>query len=259
MPGLWQLGNAPPDGLCGAVYMVGDGNELALVDCGNARSYPILKHELATMDVRPQDISAVYMTHGHSDHYEGGVPLRAESDATMFVGGADRPAVETGDYWGTAGFYYGRHTLPLVETEVIGNGYERRLGMVTLRAIETPGHTRGSMTYELDIPRAGATVGLLGDTAWGGWHKRIGSDFTAWEKSVEILRGRNLTAVSFGHCVNTLVPAGPHLELLQGQIGRYGNAYDDIPLHYFDELQAAKAGFMGSSPKVKPPFLEQVA
>ncbi len=241
LPGLWQLGDVPPDGNCGAIYLVGEGNELALVDAGTAAGYPLLKQELAQAGLKPQSIKAVYVTHGHQDHYEGAVPLGRESDATVFVGQPDRQAVEIGDYWKTAGFYYGRHTLPLPETEPIGNDYEQRLGNVTLRAIETPGHTMGSVTYELVIPQANAIVALLGDIGWGGWHERIGSDLDAWKVSLERLRGRQYTHVSFGHCINTLVAAEPHLSQLQSEIGTYGNAYDTIPDQYFNETMATKA------------------
>jgi hydroxyacylglutathione hydrolase len=241
LPGLRQFGTKPPDGSCGAIYLVGDESELALVDCGTAGNYPLLKQELAAEGLRPQDISTVYITHGHGDHHEGGVLLREESDAEIYVGKADRKAVETGDYWGTAGFYYGRHTLPLPETMSIGNGYERRIGGVLLRALETPGHTMGSITYELEIPDADATVALMGDTAWGGWHDRTGSDLEAWKLSVELLIGRDYTSLSFGHCVNKLVPAPLHLQRLQQEIGCYHNAYDSIPPHYFNEAIALPA------------------
>jgi hydroxyacylglutathione hydrolase len=235
LPGLRQLGDSAPDGSCGATYVVGEGSELALVDAGTAANYPYLKSELASAGVRPQDIKYVFITHGHPDHYEGAVSLRGESDATVFVGEADRRAVATGDYWLTGGFFYARHPLLLPETTAIGTGYELRLGSITLRAIETPGHSKGSMTYEVEIPRPDALVALLGDTGWGGWHEKIGSDLEVWKESAGNLCARPYTHVSFGHGTNELVIAQPHLTEMYEQIGTYGNAYDDIPLWHFNE------------------------
>jgi hypothetical protein len=64
------------------------------------------------------------------------------------MGEADRAAVHAGDYFGTAGFYYGQHTLPLPDTEPIGDGYIERYGDIEIEVIETPGHTLGSVTYK---------------------------------------------------------------------------------------------------------------
>jgi glyoxylase-like metal-dependent hydrolase (beta-lactamase superfamily II) len=235
LPGLRQFGTEAPDSHSGAIYLVGEGAELALVDAGSAANYASLREELADVGITPQDIQAVYITHGHSDHYEGAIALRKESDADIYIGEADRASVAVGDYWKTAGFYYGKHSESLPGTKSIGDGYERRFGGVTLRAIETPGHTMGSITYELEIPEAAARVALLGDLGWGGWHEKIGSDLEAWRASVGKLQQRRYTHVSFGHCVNVLVSAEPHLTLLHSQIGVYGNAYDTIPEHYFVE------------------------
>jgi hydroxyacylglutathione hydrolase len=232
LPGLRQS-SIEPDGSCGAIYLIGEGKELALVDSGAASNYEVLRQELADEGIAPQDLQAVYITHGHGDHYEGAVELRKESDAIVYVGEADRLAVETGDYWKTAGFFYGRDILPLADTQPIGNGYERHIGNVILRAIETPGHTMGSITYELLLPHVNAKVALMGDTAWGGWHERLGSDLELWKKSIEELRSREYTSLSFGHCVKKLIDATPHLDQLYDEIGLYNNAYDDIPARHF--------------------------
>jgi glyoxylase-like metal-dependent hydrolase (beta-lactamase superfamily II) len=244
-PGLWQIGIDIPGCESAASYLIGGPREWALVDAGGLGHYDELKHELGQRGIEPKDIQALYLTHPHSDHYEGGVLLRQESDADVYVGAQGVGVLAKGDYWRTAGFYYGRRPLPLTGAEPIGNGYERRFGNVVISALETPGHSPDSISYELNFRHSLVRIGLLGDTAWGGWHGLIGSDFSDWDDSVGLLRSRAFTAVSFGHDTMKLIShngsAEPHLARLAANIGNYLNSYDDIPEEYFDIDKASPA------------------
>ena len=232
-PGLRQSTDIASDGESSTIFVVGDGEDIALVDSGPASRYQVLKAELVRSGIDPADVKDMYITHGHSDHYESVALFRRDGYMPdVYIGEADRRAVEKGEYFGTAGFFYGKHTLPVAETFTISNGYERRFGSVMLRAVEAPGHTPGSMAYVLE--NDGLRVGLLGDLGWGGWHPLIGSDFTKWEESVDTLQGLDLTHVSFGHGPTRLIEAKPHLHKLRQQIGKYANAYDNIPASNFN-------------------------
>src|SRR5689334_8103469 len=73
------------------------GPEPTLIDCGSSEGYAALKRDLAAFGYRPADIKRVIATHGHWDHLSGMALLRQESDAQLFIHGADRAQVETGD------------------------------------------------------------------------------------------------------------------------------------------------------------------
>lgn len=232
-PALKQIGPDEKRGFSAAIYVVGEGDRRAIVDAGDALDFALWEQELIDNDIDPATITDIYITHGHSDHYEGAVLFREKyPDVNVYIGSGDQRAVETADYYLTAGFFYGKQTLPLLGTLAIGDGFERRYRGVAVRAHETPGHTEGSMSYELLIKNFGR-VGILGDTAWGGWSPLIGSRLDLWRGSVDKLIKLNLDYLTFGHGVTRLVEAKNHLGLLASQIGQYGNAYDHVPLEYY--------------------------
>jgi hydroxyacylglutathione hydrolase len=102
-------------------YLLVEEGEAALVDPGDASVARALAEELG---VQPRWI---LHTHGHADHVGGTAELRAAWGATVLghPGDAQRFAPDA----------------PLVEGE-------RRLGPLTLRVHEAPGHTAGSLLLE---------------------------------------------------------------------------------------------------------------
>jgi glyoxylase-like metal-dependent hydrolase (beta-lactamase superfamily II) len=200
-----------------------------------------IEREMATIGRHPSEIEAMYVTHGHGDHYGIAKDLQEAYNIPVYVGQADRRAVETGNYWLSAGFFYGRFFGPVQETVAVGDGYERAVGGIILRAVEVPGHTPGSIAYELDFGD-GDIIGLFGDALWGGHHPAIGSDTTVWKESIQKVLGRKLTGLSFGHGLNHIVRhVRPHLQLFQEQIETCFNAYDYVPPEYFDVVHALRA------------------
>jgi len=239
-PGLRQVARVPSDGRSSTIFIVGEGKTIAAIDCGPAQYYQTLKDELGDEGVDLSALTDIFVTHGHSDHYEAAALFRRDGyTPNVHVGELDRYAVETGDYFGTAGFFYRQHTLPVPETLSIGDGYVESFGKVAVRAFEIPSHTMGSIAYVVE--NDGLKVGILGDAAWGGWHPLIGSDLDKWEESIEMVQSLDLTHVSFGHGPTELIAAKSHLRKLRRQIGKYANAYDILPPINFDQNTAEPA------------------
>lgn len=127
--------------------------EAFLVDPGDEAEYLI--SELNRREVR---LRAVLLTHGHFDHALAVSAVKeAYPGAEVLMGERERPMAENEDL--NSGFP-GQHCSYAVDRYLAG-GEEISLAGVTLRVLETPGHTAGSVCYyaeELGVLFAGDTL-----------------------------------------------------------------------------------------------------
>lgn len=183
-------------------YLV-NGNEPTLIDCGSQAGYAQLKRNLHAFGLDPTDIKRVIATHGHWDHLSGMASLRAESGATLLMHQGDRVAVETGDFDLTASFLYDR-SFPQVQVDrILSDGDVLQVNDLEIQIFHTPGHSPGSISL---LTRVGG-LGLLiaGDTVWGGYHPKIGSDLDAWSDSLDRLLTLNFDVMTVGHHAPALI------------------------------------------------------
>jgi glyoxylase-like metal-dependent hydrolase (beta-lactamase superfamily II) len=165
-------GNAPlPDGadLPGGVRLVKDGmvaffvlpaggTSVALVDCGNHSDAKQIFTELARRNAKPEDVKAIFLTHGHGDHTSGCRQFpRAEvmalaPDVSLAAG------TETAHGMLSRFFKNGPDKAVKV-TRVIKDGETVQVGQLSVRVFAIPGHTDGSAAYLAD------GVLFLGDSA----------------------------------------------------------------------------------------------
>ncbi|WP_274650803.1 MBL fold metallo-hydrolase [Paenibacillus humicola] len=200
------------------------GGEPALVDCGSSEGYPTLRENLASLGVKPGDIRAVYATHGHWDHLSGFAALREESGAKLFIHANDRLQTENGDPERTAAFLYGMPFPPAKADGTLEEGDSVRAGCYELEVIHTPGHTPGSVSFRFRSPVG--TILIAGDTMWGGFHPKVGSDLDDWGASLDKLLARDFDLMTFGHLHPTLVyDAKAKVEEARRQLGTYLNPW----------------------------------
>jgi hydroxyacylglutathione hydrolase len=211
-----------------SAYLVA-GDEPALIDCGSAAGYPALKRNLAELGLAPKDIRKVYATHGHWDHISGYAALKEDNpDVQLYIHEAARESVETGDVELTAAFLY---DLPFPQMAVDGllrdgdaltiggsnGGYEAKL-------VHTPGHTPSCVSFVLQV--GDSRLLIAGDTLWGGFHPRVGSNLDAWHRSLAKLASEDFDVMSFGHLPPTLVlDAKTKVLEAQKQLGVYFNPW----------------------------------
>jgi glyoxylase-like metal-dependent hydrolase (beta-lactamase superfamily II) len=152
--GVHRLGS----GLVNA-YLVADGGGVTVIDAGLPGYWADLRAELAAMGRGLEDLRAVVLTHGHSDHLgfaekarKRGVPVSVhEADALLARGKVKNPAKGTGPV----------RPLPLLRFIALalreGGWHIDRLGQVATfgdgatldvpgspRVVLVPGHTPGS-------------------------------------------------------------------------------------------------------------------
>jgi glyoxylase-like metal-dependent hydrolase (beta-lactamase superfamily II) len=140
-------------------YLFEDGGEVTIVDAGIAGHWSALERELAAMGRTPEDVRAIVLTHGHSDHI--GFAERArrerrwpvsvhEADAALARGEVPNPARNgamrirplAGFMW-WAVRHGGLRTTHLGEVATFGDGATLDVPG-SPRVILVPGHTPGS-------------------------------------------------------------------------------------------------------------------
>jgi glyoxylase-like metal-dependent hydrolase (beta-lactamase superfamily II) len=169
-PSLHRVGT----GLVNA-YLIEEGGEVTIVDAGVAGQWSDLVAELGSMGRTLDDVRALVLTHGHTDHIgfaergrrERGWPVSVhEADAALARGEVPNPR-QGGDRMkagAIASFLWwtlrhgGLRTAHLGEVATFGDGATLDVPG-SPRVILVPGHTPGSAT--LHLPRHDAL--LVGD------------------------------------------------------------------------------------------------
>lgn len=169
-PSLHRLGDRRV-----GVYLIEEAGSVTIVDAGVPGYFDELPTELESMGRTLEDVTAVVLTHGHSDHIgfaerlrlEGGVPVSVhELDAALAQGEAPNPSAGMGArkmssllgflLWGARRGAMRTKNLTEVGTFIDGATLDVP---GALRVIPTPGHTPGSVV--LHAP--GVDALLVGD------------------------------------------------------------------------------------------------
>ncbi len=110
------------EGLSHFSYMVGDGNEIAVID--PMRDVGVYMKEAREAGMK---ISHIFETHRNEDYIIGSMELQAKTGARIYISGYE-----------DLGYVYG---------EKISDGHTVQIGSITIKAVHTPGHTLGHMSY----------------------------------------------------------------------------------------------------------------
>ena len=153
---LWE-GSFEPLRIFGNLYFVGSvpasshivdtGEGLILFDTGYEQALYELIDNIYRVGLNPHDIRYIFLTHGHIDHLGAAKSLVRLTGAKTVLGRADREYAN-----GTLDLTYAKE-LGMVYREVfvpdilLDDGDELVIGNTCVRAVATPGHTPGAMSY----------------------------------------------------------------------------------------------------------------
>lgn len=160
----------PPLRIIGNVYYVGD-DDLAsylivtpkgdiLVNVGFEYSVEEIRARLKMLGFNITDIKILLVTHAHSDHAAALATMKRLTGAKMMAIEQETELLETGgrtDYlFGPSGWF-----PPVKVDRQFEDGDSIELGGSSLKAHLTPGHTKGSVTYSMDVVESGRTYHVL--------------------------------------------------------------------------------------------------
>jgi hydroxyacylglutathione hydrolase len=130
-------------GLAHYSYLIGDGNQAVVID--PRRDGDVYVQAAVREGMR---ITHILETHRNEDYVIGSVELASRTDAVIL-----HSAQDDLDYG------YG---------ERVGDGEVLRIGRLKLKALHTPGHTRGHMSYLLHDPNGAPWMVFTGDALFAG-------------------------------------------------------------------------------------------
>lgn len=163
VPGVHLIGRVGP----AAAYVVETSEGLVLIDTGLDDDAESLKEEMTKLGLDWKKIRAIFLTHVHGDHCGGAERLRAETGARVYAGQRDAPVIRAGGpreaFFST--FNMPNHSPHPTRVDVSLEGGESiPVGNVTFKILDTPGHTSGSVCYE--VQKSGLRILFSGDVIY---------------------------------------------------------------------------------------------
>jgi metallo-beta-lactamase class B len=139
-------------------YLIDSGAGLILIDTTYPTTQALLIQSIWELGFSPKDIKIILHTHGHFDHFGATALLKSLSGAKLYLG--ERDARNFRDRPELALLDCGRHAyqelfVPDVE---LADGDIIRLGNAAIRAVATPGHSDGVMSFFFDISDGDRTL-----------------------------------------------------------------------------------------------------
>ena len=164
----------PPFRVFGNLYFVGTrvasshivdtGDGLILFDSGYRETLHLVIDSMYRLGLSPYDITHIFHTHGHIDHFGATRELARMTGAKTLIGAADascaRGEVDL-SYAKELGMEYDEPFIPDI---LLHDGDVITVGNTPVRSMSTPGHTEGATTFFFPVTDGTETVraGLQG-------------------------------------------------------------------------------------------------
>ena len=153
----WE-GKMEPFKIIGNTYFVGTfqaschlidtGDGLILIDTGYSNTLYLVVRSIYELGFNPKDIKYIINTHWHGDHTEGTMAMVDLTGAKTLIGRYDEEKVK-------------KYFVPDI---LVTDGDVLSLGNVRISFMETPGHTKGTISFFYETEENGKTyrVGMFG-------------------------------------------------------------------------------------------------
>ncbi len=203
------------------VYLVDGGSELALIDAGAGLTIEPIIGNIRFDGLDPARLRHLLLTHAHADHAGAarewhdrfGVEVAASREAAEYLRNGDEVKISLA-IAKQGGYYpadYVFRACPVPHTLCEGDVFH--VGDLTLKAIETPGHCSGMLSYVLDDH--GRTVLFTGDTVFHDGKVLVSNlwdcDLQQYVKSIEKLNGVPADVMLPGHLAISLSGGSRHV------------------------------------------------
>lgn len=170
-----------------------------LIYTGMPGSGELIENSITKLGFKPKDVKVILTGHAHCDHAGGHAYLKKATDAKIAM---MREEVELFESGGKLDFHYADYKEfafePAKVDTVIRDEDEIKLGDITVKALHTPGHTKGSTTYVIKVVVDGRTYTVVlpdGTSVNPGYrvavnpsYKGIGEDFRRTFRTLEGLK-----------------------------------------------------------------------
>jgi metallo-beta-lactamase class B len=148
-PPFKVFGNTWYVGTCGigAVLVTSDTGHI-LIDSGTENGARLIATNVEKLGFELTDVEMLLMSHEHHDHSGGMARLKRRTEARLAASPAAAKALESGSPTEEDPQFVGSDPLPKVEVDdVLAPDAVVAIGSLTLRALDTPGHTPGALSW----------------------------------------------------------------------------------------------------------------
>lgn len=152
---IWYVGT---EGL--SAYLIKTNAGAILIDPTMAENVRAIERNIVTAGVPLRQVRWILLSHAHFDHAAGMAAMARDTRAKVAVGVRDAEAMRTGTPPGETN--YGVIRFPAARVDrALRDQDTIRLSGVTIRAIATPGHTPGCMTYTMQVIERGRRLNVV--------------------------------------------------------------------------------------------------
>jgi metallo-beta-lactamase class B len=131
-----------------------------LLDGALPEGAALIEKNVAESGFHMRDVKFLLNSHAHYDHCGGLAELKRASGARMIASREDAKVLAAGHHGSYGAGWSG--TFPAVKTDrIVNDGDTVELGGTTLRAVLTPGHTKGCTTWTTETSEAGKTYRVV--------------------------------------------------------------------------------------------------
>lgn len=131
--------------------LIADGEHLILIDGGLPQSAAPIEANIRAAGFDPLAISAILVSHAHFDHAGGIAALQRLSGADVFTSAAAAKVLRSGNLQDDDPQYRVGHEKTgfpaIASVRFVGDGEVMTFGGVSIRAVYTPGHSPGGVTW----------------------------------------------------------------------------------------------------------------
>jgi metallo-beta-lactamase class B len=142
----WYVGT---DGLASILIETGDG--LVLIDGGLPQSAARIVANIRKLGFDPLGIRAILVSHPHFDHTGGVHALQRMTRADVFTSGSGAATLTSGRLQAGDPQFVAASDAdsfpPIGNVVAVGDGESVTVGSVSIRAVHTPGHSPGGVTW----------------------------------------------------------------------------------------------------------------
>jgi metallo-beta-lactamase class B len=145
-----------------SVFLIATSEGHIIVNTGMPGSGKLIEASIRKLGFKPEEIKILLIGHAHVDHAGGHAHLQKLSGAKVAVIAEEQELIESG---GKKDFFYGKQPAfefdPVKVDQTFKDGDEIKLGDVTLKALLTGGHTKGSTTFAMKAVEDGKTYSVV--------------------------------------------------------------------------------------------------
>lgn len=161
------------------VHVIKTEKGLVMIDTGYPDMYEQILDSMAELGLDPKDICAIFHSHGHIDHFGATERFKALSGAKTYVSRIDNDILN-GTYDLSWAKELGLERMPAFDCDIlVDDGDEFIFGKTKIRALLTPGHTQGTLSYFVNIEDGDESIiaGMHGGVGMNSLSRKFLTDY----------------------------------------------------------------------------------